>query len=510
MVESTQEEQKIDTNLYSRQIGTFGLEAMGKLMKLKVLIIGMRGLGVETAKNLILAGPKSVTIYDPTPVAIGDLSANFYLKAADVGKTSRAEASQPQLAELNPYVDVTVTKTFTDDDISKYSVICVTENLVGLQKLIDLNEKARAAKVGFILAETLGAMVYTFVDYGNHTVFDADGEHTKQFIISNITKEDKPTVTVHEDKRHSYKDGDYVVFREVEGMTELNDAQPIEIYDCRAYDFKLKIDASSFGAYVRQGIVEDKKVPKQIEYKSLAETIKHPASVTQYGMLEMPDLKLFGRSEQLHIAIYAVHAFRDENGRYPENNEADLTKVVATAKELAADLKSKDLHTIEAVEEEVVKNTAAYCTSSLTSMSAFLGGFVAQELVKFTGKYTPLKQWFHYDCFESLPDGAVDRTPMNCRYDDQIKVYGRETQEKLGKINTFMIGAGALGCEYAKAFALMGLGCGEGGNVRITDNDNIEVSNLNRQFLFRKQHVGKSKSECASASAKEMNPDFNV
>ena len=95
MVESTQEEQKIDTNLYSRQIGTFGLEAMGKLMKLKVLIIGMRGLGVETAKNLILAGPKSVTIYDPTPVAIGDLSANFYLKAADVGKTSRAEASQP-------------------------------------------------------------------------------------------------------------------------------------------------------------------------------------------------------------------------------------------------------------------------------------------------------------------------------------------------------------------------------------------------------------------------------
>jgi ubiquitin-activating enzyme E1 len=112
------------------------------------------------------------------------------------------------------------------------------------------------------------------------------------------------------------------------------------------------------------------------------------------------------------------------------------------------------------VEEEIVKKTAAYCTSSLTSMSAFLGGFVAQEIVKYTGKYTPLRQWFHYDVFESLPDGNVDRTPMNCRYDDQIKVYGREVQEKLGKVNTFMIGAGALGCEYLKAFALMGLGCG--------------------------------------------------
>ena len=66
------EEVKIDTNLYSRQIGTFGLETMGKLVKMKVLIIGVRGLGVEIAKNLILAGPKSVTLYDPTQVSVTD------------------------------------------------------------------------------------------------------------------------------------------------------------------------------------------------------------------------------------------------------------------------------------------------------------------------------------------------------------------------------------------------------------------------------------------------------
>ena len=51
---------KIDTNLYSRQSGTFGLETMGKLIQMNVVIVGMRGLGVEIAKNLILAGPKSV------------------------------------------------------------------------------------------------------------------------------------------------------------------------------------------------------------------------------------------------------------------------------------------------------------------------------------------------------------------------------------------------------------------------------------------------------------------
>ena len=70
---------------------------MGKLIKMNVLIVGCRGLGVETAKNLILAGPASVTIFDPHPVTWGDLSSNFYCKESDVGNVSRAEASIKKL-----------------------------------------------------------------------------------------------------------------------------------------------------------------------------------------------------------------------------------------------------------------------------------------------------------------------------------------------------------------------------------------------------------------------------
>jgi ubiquitin-activating enzyme E1 len=102
--ESTQ----IDTNLYSRQIGTFGLETMGKLIKMEVAIVGLRGLGVECAKNLILAGPKSVMLYDPEITKINDLGANFYTEESHVGKVSRAEACQGKLRELNPYVKVEV------------------------------------------------------------------------------------------------------------------------------------------------------------------------------------------------------------------------------------------------------------------------------------------------------------------------------------------------------------------------------------------------------------------
>uniref|UniRef100_A0A8C3KL43 THIF-type NAD/FAD binding fold domain-containing protein n=1 Tax=Calidris pygmaea TaxID=425635 RepID=A0A8C3KL43_9CHAR len=47
------------------------------------------------------------------------------------------------------------------------------------------------------------------------------------------------------------------------------------------------------------------------------------------------------------------------------------------------------------------------------------------------------------------------------------------------------VGAGAIGCELLKNFAMMGLGCGPGGHITVTDMDTIEKSNLNRQFLFR-------------------------
>ena len=83
-------------------------------------------------------------------------------------------------------------------------------------------------------------------------------------------------------------------------------------------------------------------------------------------------------------------------------------------------------------------------------------------------------------------------------------------QKKLSEVNLFMVGAGALGCELIKAFSLMGIACSPQGLVSVTDNDNIEVSNLNRQFLFRQNNVGHSKSQTACAIAKGMNKDLNV
>lgn len=112
---------------------------MGKLIKMDVLIVGMRGLGVEVAKNLILAGPKSVTIYDPTNVSIADMGANFYICEADVGNKTRAEACVSQLKGLNPHVNVRVINEFNNDMVSQFSVVCITENLWNSDRLEEIN-----------------------------------------------------------------------------------------------------------------------------------------------------------------------------------------------------------------------------------------------------------------------------------------------------------------------------------------------------------------------------------
>ena len=55
-------------------------------MNMKVLILGMRGNGLEIAKNMVLTGVNLVTIFDPSPVSISDLCSNYYLEEKDINK----------------------------------------------------------------------------------------------------------------------------------------------------------------------------------------------------------------------------------------------------------------------------------------------------------------------------------------------------------------------------------------------------------------------------------------
>ena len=82
---------------------------------------------------------------------------------------------------------------------------------------------------------------------------------------------------------------------------------------------------------------------------------------------------------------------------------------------------------------------------------------------------------------------------------------------KLAKLNYFLVGAGAIGCEVLKNWSLIGLGeKSAGGKILVTDMDRIEKSNLSRQLLFRSSDIGHAKSTRAALAAQQLNPSINV
>ena len=508
-------EGQLDTNLYSRQIGTFGMETMGKLIKMKILIVGLRGLGVETAKNIILAGPNEVQLYDPEIAKINDLGGNFYLKEEDVGKKRRDEACVEKLSELNPYVHVSVMK---GDDIvanlKKFNVIVITE-VMDKNKLIEINEICRKNKIAFIYTAILGLSGFVFDDFGpEHYIRDENGEECKTYLARIISNDGFVTI---DDSIGGGKldlgDGDFVTFREVGGMTQLNDGKPREIKFISANSFKvLNEDFSKYPEYTNGGIIEQVKIPKKKNYKSLKERLENFYDDVPIDPI---DLAKFGRNELLFITFLAIHDFYIKNKSLPDyNNKAQAEEVVKQTKSLYDAYKKENKNWFQGVQEwdeKIPFNVASWAKSEISPVCAFLGGVVAQEIVKYTGKYTPINQWLLFDFFETVANlgDKVTRTLKGTRYDDQIAIYGDEIQNKIEESNIFMVGAGALGCEFLKNFALMGLATKNGKEVVVTDNDNIETSNLNRQFLFRKDNVGHSKSKCACAVIKKMNKDFN-
>jgi len=210
-----------------------------------------------------------------------------------------------------------------------------------------------------------------------------------------------------------------VVFREVEGMTEINDTKPLKIIATTTYTITLELNSTSFSDYQRQGIVENVKVPKKVEFHSWAQSYRNPVASSAFGMLETPDLAKFGRSEQLHAALMGINEFATANKRYP------TTEDVKHVMELANSFAKTSGFEIE-IEEPVFTKAVSWAGCSISPVCAFFGGIMAQEIVKYTGKYSPMKQWLHFDIFETLPRGEVNRATSGSRYDDQITIYGQE------------------------------------------------------------------------------------
>uniref|UniRef100_A0A453IAH3 E1 ubiquitin-activating enzyme n=1 Tax=Aegilops tauschii subsp. strangulata TaxID=200361 RepID=A0A453IAH3_AEGTS len=376
-----------------------------------------------------------------------DLSGNFFLSEDDIGK-NRAAACVEKLQELNNAVLVSaLTEGLTTEHLSKFQAVVFTN--LSLDKAVEFNDYCRSHQppIPFIKTEVCGLFGSVFCDFGpEFTVLDVDGEDPHTGIIASISNDNPAMVSCVDDERLEFQDGDLVVFSEVSGMTELNDGKPRKIVDARPFSFCIEEDTRNFGIYAKGGIV------------------------TQ-------DARKF-------------------------------VEFTASINEAAIDYKMDEL------DEKLLQHFASGSRAVLNPMAAMFGGIVGQELVKAcSGKFHPQYQFFYFDSLESLPTYALDPKdlkPLNSRYDAQISVFGSKLQKKMRDSNIFVVGSGALGCEFLKNFALMGVSCGRKGKLTITDDDVIEKSNLSRQFLFRDWNIGQAKSTVAATAASAINSCLHI
>ena len=504
--------QTIDTNLYSRQIKTYGIEIMKKLQNLKILIIGLRGLGIEVTKNLILTGPKEVKIYDSNKCTINDLGSNFYLSEKDIGKR-RDISCLKKLSELNPYVIVNICEDNYLEHIKDFNAIIITE-IMNKETLFKINDECHNNNIAFIYTTSFGISGFIFDDFGKEHIINSPlSRNKKSYFIKSISKDGMIEIDNELERNNfSLEKGSYIIFKEVQGINELNNLVPRKIKYVSNNLFSID-ENLNYENYINGGIVEEYFLPKKIEFKRLKEIYDIPYIDNEPEIFDYCNDE--GRNELLHCAILAIHQFYDEFNYLPKlNNKEDYENVLEKAKNIYNNAKKNNQKWIEKIEnfdEKIIINVARFSRSEISPFCSFLGGIVAQEIIKITGQYIPFNQWFWIDFFESVENlnENVNRELLNSRYDDQIAIYGQEIQNKLANLNIFLIGAGALGCELLKIFSLMGISTNENKRTLVTDNDHIEISNLNRQFLFRKKDINKSKVEIASKEAKKINDKFN-
>ena len=477
----------IDISLYDRQVRTYGEDAVKKMTTSSVLIVGLaNGLATEVGKNLALGGIRNIYLFDTGMVTRSDLDTGFYYSTESIGQ-SRSKVLASKLQELNPYVTVESVDTF---NCEQNITIVINESVESVNSISNF---CRHIGSKLVVLYSKGVSGAVFVDAGSsHVVSDATGETIDPVQIGEINLEGKVRCATH--SSHDFQSGDYIRFENLEGENVNQFQKEWQIKVINKTTFQLEswdtlvsptLSSESKPFSFLNGTAVHVKKPVTISHKTWSEQMTEPTIAFNFDMEKAEKLvKTYQQMYSNNLVDSMPFIWSEKNKYWMESNNIALADHA---------------------------RTFAY---ELIPVVSLMGSIAASEAIKLvTNKYLPINQWFTWFDNTLLPSQEPDFAGAQSAYGI---LWGTKFENKLVSSRWFMVGSGAIGCEHLKNLAYMNVanqafGSVSGtGEVILTDPDQIEKSNLNRQFLFRSQHIGKPKSETAASVIGKMKPEMKI
>jgi len=459
---------KKQQDLYSRQIGTFGESTMKQIANTSVYVIGLDNIGLETCKCLCLIGIKKLYIYDKRLIDKKTLGCNFIINDIPDESKTIDNSCLDYLKELNSYVDIECVKTIDiiDEIIKKIDILIVSQILNSIS-LIKLDKKCKQYSAKFIIGLSWGFSGYVFSNFLNHTIKDNNGENLRKTHVLSINYNNNKTILdIHDKTMFTY--GDCIEFT------------------CKKNDY-FKIHGFDGDKLIINKDLSDLKLENSINLQILEVKEKF---IRNYRSLE----------EVIADRLYPDSVINLNNPEKTMNLLDDFYRIIKSNK-------------IDNLNNKVIV-TDNY---SFPVIGSILGSLIATEVIKLGGKYLPLDQEILIDYSElyQLNNSTnMYKTIPDLQYKNIYGLLSKNIIKYLKTANIFLVGSGALGCEYLKLFHMLAISTQKNSKKRngitITDMDKIELSNLNRQFLFRNSDIGKLKSETAAKKITGLNKEIKI
>ena len=311
-----------------------------RLRSARILLVGLKALANEIAKNLVLAGVGSLTLADHEPVTEDDLGCQFFISEEYIGQ-NRAHAALPHLQKLNPRVNLKADEhpiiTKPPEYFAAYDITIATS--LDIDTLSMINASCRISNRKFYAADTHGMYGYIFSDLITH---DFVIERAKSNKVTRINKAETMTRTV------------------LASTTKKESGKIIEMVSKRE---------------IYSPII-------------LANTSPLPAEITNNRRRRLQVTPLVS-------CLRALFDFQKVSaGRLPSHSRPDLELFTSLATEKHREL----LLPTETLRSDFLRSFLQNLGSEIAPVAAFLGGSLAQDVINVLGqREQPLQNLLLFD-----------------------------------------------------------------------------------------------------------------